>query len=184
MKKAVFKLWLDLGPAPMQGRSAGYAVFPGAEPSMVASTLNRLRLIANSAERQVIMEHLSERYVKSRTNPESLWISRSPKRLLAVIYNSGIIVTAKESGVELSTNGSLILSVCDDGVGTLTFSFSRPVSNSSTIRLIAIGLPGSPQTTRSQPGAVSCESDGVNRTIIDLVVPTAFGRTASGQCHY
>jgi len=183
--KAVFKLWLDLGPAPMAGMSAGYAVFPGATPAAVASALGRINVVANNAERQVVLEQRPGGGTDGHP-----WRRQGPQLLMAVVYTSGVIISAAEAGFDLSTDGALLLSLADDGNGSLTFSFSRPVGGSGVVRLEATGLPGF-LTTASSAGrpdrsapAVACKSAGANRTTIDLTFPAATGRSASGKCRY
>ena len=187
--KSVFKLWLDLGPAPMAGRGAGYAVFPGAAPSEVASALGRIAVVANSADRQVVIEQRAGRGATTDRRRRA-WGMQGPRLLMAVVYTSGEIVSEEEVGFGLITDGALILSLADDGDGSLTFSFSRPVGGSGVVRLEATGLPGALTTARrtgsldrSGP-AVACKSAGANRTTIDLTFPEAAGRSASGTCRY
>ena len=162
----VFKLWLDLGPAPLTGGSAGYAVLPGANTTIVADVFRRTKVLANSVERQVVRSG-----------------SGSTTAIMAVVHSGEEVFTESEAGFSLKTNSSLLLGLTTQGkdfksAQGISFSFSRPSSGAGTVRLTATGLTAPLRTNSSDAGgSVRC-SGGT----IDLSFPAELGRTATGSC--
>jgi hypothetical protein len=161
----VFKLWLDLGPAPLSGGSAGYAVLPGANAAAIADVFRRTKVLANSVERQVV-----------RSSSDSM------TAIMAVVHSGEDVFTESKAGFSLKTNGSLLLGLTAQAkdfknAQGISFSFSRPSGGAGTVRLTVTGLPALKTNSSDAGGSVRC-SGGT----IDLSFPAALGRTATGSC--
>ena len=162
----VFKLWLDLGPAPLSGGSAGYAVLPGADAATVADVFRWTKVLANSVERQVV-----------RLGSDSM------TTIMAVVHSGEDVFTESEAGFSLKTNGTFLLGLTArsknfKSAQGISFSFSRPSGGAGMVRLTATGLPAALRTNSSDAGgSVRC-SGGT----IELSFPAALGRTATGSC--
>jgi hypothetical protein len=170
----VFKLWLDLGPAPMANASAGYAILPGAPPAKAAAVLRRLVIVANQVERQVVT------YRAEGEQPAMT--------IMAVIYSAGAVLLKTEVlGYSLTTNSSVMVAISQNARGNscVEFAFSHPTVVAGTVRLTAAvgmlgGLKAGLQTAVDSRAATCSVSEGLQH--IDLHLPQAPGRTAYGSC--
>ena len=190
--KDVFKLWLDLGPAPLANASGVYGIFPGVTPVQASGILSQLRIVANMPQRQVVV-----RGDGSTTHHHTA---------MAVVYGGNVVFTRAEMGYGISTNGTLIVSVSrtpyshpvsatpsnnvQSVSARLDISFSRPVGGAGVVRLLLddpsihelLVMPTSAADEVSSPVAVSCHTDGDGLHYLDLHFPQELGRTAQGSC--
>lgn len=170
----MFKLWLDLGPAPIANASAAYAVLPGLTLVDAAGALRRLKIISNKLGRQVV----------AYTQAEAGSTATSKATIMAVVHEAGDVFTKAEMGYDLATNTTLILAITQTDVG-INFAFSRPTGGAGTVRLTADldglgGFAGGLKTAKNSVAA-SCSVTG-GQQIVDLEVPLELGRTAVGSC--
>eukprot|EP01052_Picozoa_sp_SAG31_P018465 SAG31_NODE_1309_length_8877_cov_5.662452_7_plen_663_part_00 len=171
----VFKVWLDLGRAPLANRSAAYAILPGVQPAQAAVLLKRIKIISNQNFSQVVV------YRQAGDKPATT--------TMAAIYKAGNVFTKRsEFGYNLVVNDSVILSFTQTPQ-SIEFAFSRPTGGSRTVRLLAPvgsigGMKGglkSVATSHRAPVSCTMSGDGLQQ-LVDLHIPEAPGRTAIGSC--
>ena len=163
----VFKVWLDLGASPIANGSAAYAILPGSSAPQAAATLKRVDIIANDADRQVVA-----------------YKQNSTATTMAVVFKAGEVFSERSKmGYSLACNDSLIFTFTKTLKG-VNFAFSRPMGGTRVVRLsIPLGKLGSFKglTTSNESAYVTCSmSNGTQR--VDLLLPEAPGRTATGSC--
>ena len=178
----VFKLWLDLGPAPIANASCAYAVLPGLGQTAAAVALHRIRVVANGVDRQVVV------YTESGPAAAAVRTTMATKTTMAVVHAAGSVYTEAELGHDLSANNTVILAITQTDAG-LSFAYSRPTGGAGIVRLTAGigglgGLAGGLKTAPDPQGGaavVRCSVHG-GQQIVDLMLPDQLGRTAVGSC--
>ena len=195
----VFKLWLDLGAAPVRGTSAAYAVLPNVpNGAKAADALAGVAILANTAARQVVIATAAD---------------GKSQAIMAVAYSSGVLLTGSEavgSGLDLRTNSSIILTVemvgsfvppllrrhratmgteghtyHDHGTASsVNFYFSHPTLVGGTVRLETntLVLSGGRGAVKCGPAHSAQFPGSSGTTVIELELPALSGTTALGSC--